>query len=602
MEDNIPWIFRQKGKSNLKSGDYSSFISEKGLPKSYIKNKMINRKRPAAFGVAGRGRRRPIPSKASRHATPRPMKSANIPPKVPLGKAAIGAAMGGAANIILNHAVDKGYRFTAEALNNIVGIAAREFKVRTEYEIKRILNPPGLTGRPDRTVPCVTKNGVSVTKNLGTIEPKRAFKTKVVTGNPSSKTLLEIGKENGIETRVVFDSKMTAGSTFGEGGENPPLINREVLSHACGFNCRNFAVLGSTAFVNRRDLDNEFFLGYVPVGESDPGNPSYLAGTAPVHSSSKTLISMLDTTVEFTFHNQSRFLPLVMKVHIVASTKPTFRGTEEPSTDIRDNCYKLAQNFGTIPNIDREGIPSYYLLPEAKTEEDDVRGANGYHFSFHMLNTSKGLLSSPYFRDNYTIVETKQKTLEASDTWQFKHEHQYGSGIDLDVVANTITGIDGVGALNQKGIPLNYFYIVEIKGLPCEGTSIRNNNPNGLVSEPRFGTSPGRYFYEFRKTIRFVRPSEDQTDIIPGTNDSSGNAGGPRVRRIHSRTFLRNETDYTQLPFISKPFYRLPSQIGTGQADQESEQFFIPIEIESEISYAGAASKAGNSDNDPNAR
>lgn len=494
----------------------------------------------------------------------------------------LGDAMGYVAKYYAGKAISAGYPIVAKFTSEMMDAATKEIGIRSRYELKRILNPPGLTGRPDRTVPCLTENVVSAVKNIGTIEPKLSHKTKLTTGNPSSKTLLEMAKENGVETRTLFDSKMWGPST-----QEAPLgdiINRQVLSHSCGFNCRNFAVLGNLAYVTQRNFVEVAF----PLVE---GGTTYDVGTGVTSSLSdgRTYASVLETIAEIQLHNQSRFLPIELTVHVVCRSSNYFIiDNSEPSINIANELVKLIgeDDMGNIRSPQRDGIPGWYLVGDKRVEAD---GYQSEFTSWNMLNSGKGLTSSPHFRDNYTIVESKTKTLEPNDSWQFRHEHQFGGGVDVDVIVGNY--VQGTSTANNT--PLSYFYIIESKGLPCEGVYVAP----GPVKEPRFGTSPGYYFIELRKSIKFVRPAESSRDLIPGLQT----LGGPREKRIHTRTFTKNENDWVGVN-ERKPFYRLPEEVGVSINSTSGNtvgSFWIPIEAETTRTRAGAQTKSDGADNDP---
>jgi len=485
-------------------------------------------------------------------------------------------------------AIKYGYRKGTEVLTAYVDAAAQDLIMGVNRKLKRVTNPPGLTGRPDRTIPLFSEEKATPMRNQGTVEPKMMHKTKVITGNPSSKTLMEIGKENGIETRVLFDSKMWREP--GEGTSSP--LNRSVLSHSCGFNCRNFMTPGTAAFVTRGD----FLRATMPLALGPI--PDIGAGSASSWADGITYASLLETMTELQFHNQSRFLPLVMKIHIVTRRQGSeSKLTQEPSAEMSSlvNLVGL-DDQGDYRNPPRTGIPGYYLLSTPRGEGSGYE-FGGTFYEFDMLNSGRGLMSSPYFRDNFSIVDTLTKTLEPNDFWQFRHEHQFGSGVDLDIMTADYQGVSDDDPLKTADLtPLSYFYVIETKGLPCEGVYNQGNNGADLF-EPRFGTSPGYYYMEIRKSIKFVRPSENSFEIIPGV----GQFGGPVERRIHTRTFTKNEVDFANNPRERKPFYRLPADVGTGN-NLAIGSFFIPLEIETTRSLAGAGTKSGQADNDPATR
>jgi len=484
----------------------------------------------------------------------------------------------------LARVASKGFRTVAGALGEEL---LNQATIRGKYELKRILNPPGLSGRPDRTIPCLTVNGTQAVKNMGTVEPKLSHRTKVQTGNPTSRTLLELAKENGVETRVLFDSKMSTRTT--EEADSADVVDRRALSHSCGFNCRNFSILPQGGWVTQNDVLTAAF----PRNNDLVGSPPLVGlGIDKVNSSEKIYGSLLSTFSELQIFNQSRFLPLVCKIHIVCANRPVFNSLafqSNPGEDITEKLIKLTdEGPDGFPQETRSGIPGYYLLEEARSSF--LNGRFGAFYDWNQLNSGKGLMDSPYFRDNYTIVETKQKTLEPNDSWQFKHEHQYGGGIDFSVLVNNLQ--EGGNFAIDQGTPISYFYIIETKGLPCEGVERDlDGNPS-----PRFGTSPGYYFVEMRKSIKFVRGADDTFEIDPGEAISSGTTGGTQERRMHIRVFTKNDVGFLgNLPGNPRPFHRLPTEIGTGI----DSSFFIPIEVESTLSSEGAASRSRAADNDP---
>jgi len=502
-----------------------------------------------------------------------------------------GSISGGAGAVIaygLSKAARKGFNDVARALQEEVTMQLIE---RGKYEARRIFNPPGLTGNKERTVPFFSEEKQAPMRNAGTVEPKIMHKTKISTGNPSSKTLKEMGRENGVETRVLFDSKMWQEPSEG----SSTIMNRAVLSHSCGFNCRNFMTPGTAAYVTRGDFIRATF------GLDGSNVPDVGLGTASSYSDGITYASLLETMTELQFHNQSRFLPLVLSIHTVARRQ----GGEslvarEPSAEISALAIEVGEDDqGDTRSPKRTGIPGYYVL-QSPREEASGYEFGGSFFEFDLLNSGRGLMSSPAFRDNFTIVDTKTKTLEPNDFWQFRHEHQFGSGVDMDVMTADFQNETSNAALKSADItPLSYFYIIESKGLPSEG--VYNNKATNEAAnnfEPRFGSSPGYYYMEIRKSIKFVRPAENSDELQPGLQGF----GGPLEKRIHTRTFIKNEVDFPNNNRERRPFYRLPQQVGIGLTTTSAGAFWLPLEIETTRTLAGAESKSTVADNDPATR
>jgi len=431
-------------------------------------------------------------------------------------------------------------------------------------------------------VPSVLTNGPAYSKanGLSKAGEKKAYKTSFDTGFPTSKTLLELAKENGTRFETIFDSK----TYLNAAGETPAdsIFPRQRLTNGHGFNLRSFHVLPDVASVSREDI-KRVVSPQIGLGFS----------VSPMNEDQTIYGSLMEANSEITITNQSRFFPSVFKIHVIAKSG----NAQDREVDLRSTSH-IFNNLIVLPTVldgDSEvgffspeygSIPNYFLTDSRNFEAD----GNSYFnrrtdtFSWEQLNTGKGMESSSGFRELFNTVKVITKTLEPGETWQFKHSHHFGGGIDLTTDFQAVTYAD-------TSVSAAYNYVIESKGFPCEGVLVADSNPLGggiVFLDPREGTAPGRWFYEFRTSIKYVQAATSSSDLnltyIPQVGvDRQEPWSKPYM---HIRVF-DNDPAGRLNPSKSQPFNRPLNTIAQTNSPILG-NFFIPVETDSKVNFDGA--------------
>lgn len=441
----------------------------------------------------------------------------------------------------------------------------------------------------DSTVPMMVVNSIATRDSLGTHVPKASYSSLVLTGKPTSKLLKQLSKEYGVITKTLFDTKQYLNSNT-IASTSASALPRQLLTHSHGFNLRNFTVMPTASTITYKNLVES-------VGFSQTQTAS--DGFTPVADGQVVYGSLLNSTSMIQFINQSRFFPIKFKVHIVNALD-----SQRTSTPARNIFLNMLQNWQpvtinsttglpTFPTtFDRAEIPYYFRVAPAKFEGGAQPDSSAIFetTSWDQLNVGRGLLSSDYFRENYDIVKTISKTLEPNESWLFKHRHEYGSGTDLSSIFQSYVNDRNLSGISPGSFSLaNYFYIIETTGKPVEGVFRDVTGTN----EPRFGTSPGYYFYEFKTEFQFVNGNASLSTLQIGADGAGAPLGGQQ-QRMHIRAFTK---DYTSVRNSSnaQPFHRVASNINFS-ATTTPNSFWIPVETTTQLVLAGASTKTGTGD------
>ena len=303
------------------------------------------------------------------------------------------------------------------------------------------------------------------------------------TGRPTSSAIWDAVKENGVHRAVMYDSKISL-----TGEKN--FFTRADLDHASGFNTRKFIVPGASLYPNKQDI-------------IDAGNLSS-ADTISEHQDQRVYLSLLEAMSEMKFHNQSAFMKMTLKVHLVRQKQePALSPANDISANVLSAVAAGPQNDNAIPL-------NYQLTDPELSLGTASTFAAGAMLDVDLSLKGRGLATSPYFRDKYDIVKTVSKTLKAGDIWHFKHIHHFGPGLMMDHIYRAIeTGAsDGT-----KYSPLSYFYIFELKGQQVEGV-YKPSASSDL--DTYIGTGPSYMTFEARKTLKYATKSRDSVEATPG--------------------------------------------------------------------------------------
>lgn len=336
----------------------------------------------------------------------------------------------------------------------------------------------------------------------------RVHKVKFITGKSTTKPLLNIAKQNGITKLAKFDTKAQ--------GTNPA-VTRAQLSNSSGFNLRQFfhvPLIASTSYFQLMDsIDKQANEIIRPDG-----------------SRATVLASILDTRTDFSIFNQSFALPMKIKIHMLYRKAPMADTALDqlPPEEIRQNCLwsdPKVVNPQTQPGAQGK-VPTYFQESGVSTTGNLVTQSIQWEHSLK----GKGLLDSPYFRQNYQIVKTISKTLAPADLLRFSHIHRYGGGVDI-YKATMWNDLDSGGQGINMNSPLNgYYYLLEVSG----GQNVEIvYQKDATTFEPYIGVAPAFYFVDFKNTVRYARANDQPTVTDQGVN----------IDPCHIRVFIDDPVD-----------------------------------------------------------
>lgn len=437
------------------------------------------------------------------------------------------------------------------------------------------------TGNYRKQVPSVLENQVvkpTVMPLRAGDQAKKSYRTKFESGRPTTQTLRDLGKEQGIRREVVFDSKVYNPFPTGEGGETDA-YPREYLLNGHGFNTRTFCVLPELASVSRNQIKKLVKLGQ-----------EFVTTASPINEDQTIYGALMNTKSRIELVNQNRFFPIEFKIHVVVRNGQGYDGNNlntsladiikekvvifEGSTPVVEDpgTGEVTGGLQTVP-ANFAGIPTYFLCGF-----DISRGSvNAKTYSWEQLRSGRGLESSPWFRENLTVVKTVSKKLEPGETWQFAHVHHYGAGYDFPAnwIQNTLTELYGSA---------NYNYIIESSGYPCEG--VQNTIADGTVKVPRLGTTPGRWFYDFQTEVEYVQGATTSKELGTDATNSSKKFYAPVRAGMHLRVFDNDKAGYLN-PEKIRPFFKTLPNVSDIPTTTPGD-FYIPVEAQTYILTDGS--------------
>lgn len=421
-------------------------------------------------------------------------------------------------------AINKGAEISFDAVAKVINkIGSKSISLKNGSEAGRI-NAPDDEKREFTKLSTISKPKVLV---LGT-DSVKIHRAKVETGAPSSKALTRMKPQNGVTTLTIFDTK-------NQGVVDVAKQLRKMLTFGTGFEQRGYKGFGRFFYMTPYDI-------YRRIGDF---NQSLLMSS---YAEQKVYASILNSTTEYNIRNQSAFLKAKVKVHLCAYSNPPILGFEDPIQAIQQRVFWA--DSGVVGPVDandqQDYVPQYLQYGEQKFEALDEVDKPTFAISANMCNKGAGIETSPYFRENFMIVDTQAFTLGAGDILNYKHNHHYGSGVDLSAMASNNSTSESGNSLHRL---LHYFVLIEYVGLPCEAVYWDPSEIGPSTSQQYIGTSPVILSAEFKKSITYLNSGDNS--VFSGT-DSTG-----QRQLLHCRVFTKGS---------------LP------RAEQQTKDFTLPLE------------------------
>lgn len=403
-------------------------------------------------------------------------------------------------------AINKGAELSFDAIAKVVDkLGSKTITLKNGSEAGRI-NAPGDDKREFTKLSTIGNPKVLV---LGT-DSVKIHRATVDTGIPTSKTLKRMKSQNGVTTLTVFDTK-------NQGTTSNIKQLRKMLTFGTGFEQRGYKAFGRDFYMTPEDI-------YTRIG-------SYSANlVSSAYAEQRVYASILGSTIEYNIRNQSAFLKAKVKVHLCAYANPPILGFEDPIEAIKQRVFWVdADNSAPTENDRQDYVPQYlqYGLEKLEVLDENVEKQTK-SISANMSNKGAGIATSPYFRENFMIVDTKTFTLGAGDILNYKHNHHYGSGVDLTAYASNNSDSENGTSMRRL---LHYFAIIEYVGLPCEAVYWDPSESAPDASQQYIGTSPVILSAEFKKSITYLNSPDD------GVTSNTLSIG--QRQTMHTRIFTK---------------------------------------------------------------
>lgn len=397
---------------------------------------------------------------------------------------------------------------------------------------------PGLTHGPEITIK-YEKDKVANHSSGDMSAPRRVHRSNIETGVPTAKAIHMQGKLDGVVRKVMCNTKLYVDQ------DTSSLVQRSLLDHANGFNCKKYWFMPGHACPGYLDLIE------VLTNSSDRQTwANWLNADTSAGSYDRRYASIKSITTNMSFSNETPYFPVKMKLHMIRPKIDITKENDNPTNiSKRSHVQNMVENVFSPTVIRDFAIPFTYKVNEPLLlgVQETVTGSDNYRKVAAQVDVQNRthLNMSSYFRDKYEIVKTIYKTLNPNDSWHFTHKHHFGSGIDVDAFRAHFRDMNGVlpatdAATDRLGNdqPLTYFWMVESCGVPCSATVGDGAFGGGVVQSTYQGTSPGVYHCEFKTQVEFVTPSN-----TTATNLTA--AGVPEF--VHIRQFKKRELLNTPL-------------------------------------------------------
>lgn len=364
--------------------------------------------------------------------------------------------------------------------------AARDavLKVGTDVVVKALTATASEALGADVTHALTQQNTTTVnpmSEAMGSVT--HTHRTKIHTGRPTIGALWSAAKDNGISRRVILDTKIS----------NPTdnqFMSRAQLDHSSGFNSRKFIMLPASTTITWGDLVTQ-----TGVAASD---------TFADDRHTKAIASFLDCQSEFKIYNQNAHHKTFVKIYMLEQIDTSNAGSN-PQTSFMNNVFSPQKDIQIS-----SAIPGIFQHSDVVTETAGTSGVVNTQYTCDVSNKWK-LTGSDYFKKNFKIAHTVQKTLEPKDIWLFKHVHHFGSGIDLQKLF-TVPRVDTDGSNNEAA---SYMYAMEIWGEQVEGVHLVADTPENRY-ETYIGSGPASVVMEARKSLRFVNYPRNVNNVGAG--------------------------------------------------------------------------------------
>jgi len=387
-----------------------------------------------------------------------------------------------------------------------------------------------------RNIPTTESNSITTTKKSNVLSGV-CHKTKFHVGRPTSRSIINAGKQNG-SRKFNYSDTMT---------DIQDAVGRSTLSIIPGFNRKGIISFDAKSYWSYADLFTFFpFTTYVrPTTKSQR---SYLLTK---YFGTKTKVM-----------NQNKYTNVKIKVNWV---RQLLTG-QTPVAQMSD-CFN-----GVLPVItspENNMIP-YNLQMEAKE-------ASGTRLYCSIDPVDGSLSKAPNYRESFDVVNTMTKTLKPGDIWEIDYCHYTGPGLILEDMWDKYTDRADDQGFNENAAAF-YYPVFEMVGPQVE--AFESTDTFGLQSY--IGTAPCAVHFEFSKYGEIVENSRN-IETAPNT---TVNEGGMKANRWAIKTYTAPGPLFATDTVARRFSLGIGDILKTGEAAAAS-KFIIPVTTDYNVDRGG---------------
>jgi hypothetical protein len=428
-------------------------------------------------------------------------------------------------------------------------------------------------------------------------------KNEMITGSPSTKGILLLKKINSSITRMMWNTKLYSNTQYN-------MIPRDQLVQNHGFNTKCWWVMPGCAAPGYRDVLDTLIANHLQEERLAKDYTAVYVDTRTMSvGQERKYASLLNFKVDMAFTNESNYLPVKLKLMYIIPKNSINIQVNQDTAETRSGYMWDFQNFVLngdtgVGNQRDNAIPVRYQLSKTQVggiaeftiPEDTTTVPPTQKFSFYdnyracslsvQVATAANLNMSPYFRENFTIAKSFTRTLDPNDVWNFKHIHNFGSGIELDQFKASFLDMNQNSSRDPSSYlrlgndrPLVGFWVVESMGVPCT-CLIRDKSfivENPLFDNPYQGTSNGTFHCEIKSSMSFVGPLQNTAAA------NQQNTGGV-LESVHMRVFKKRDFVLKDTRMVR---HVLPENMVLDKDDLAVDKGIITVYTESSAKAAG---------------
>lgn len=292
----------------------------------------------------------------------------------------------------------------------------------------------------------------------------KTYKTTFEVGQPSTKTVNQIGKQNGTRKITLTDTMVSAST--------PLLLS---LNTDTGFNQRSITAYREHAYWT---YDNLFTLSGVASYAQDPNTVQKAYWLSKYFGTTTTIL------------NRNKYLKMKVKVIWVSQKNLNINAIDAYNKTF--NADIGIQDMGAIPRelqLRNPGLATYNTQAWLDPKLGRLTGSDDFNNAFE-------------------IEKTFTRMLEPGEVWTIDYKHHTGPGLDLK---HLIAAKNDTGVVTVSASPFLY-PIIQIEGKQVACIDSSNNGIQYI------GTSPGSILVHFKKYAELVTASKSNPyeSITPG--------------------------------------------------------------------------------------